>query len=207
MSTMLLHEESGLWFPIEVVKADAEYQYMKKRVTDVDVAVRYCRKRHMAVQAGGNVGMWPLRIAKFFDVVHTFEAVPYYFEALKRNTQHEPKIIPHQGLLSSVVDGVVPFSVKPDGRSRVVYTSEANSEYSTTTIDALKLPACDALFLDIEGHEIQALTGALTLIQRFRPVITIEFWEVNEKEYTKFFAALDYKMVERIHGDRVYIPR
>lgn len=206
-ATMVLHEASGLWFPIEVTRADAEWQYMKKRVTDVDVAVRYCRKRHMAVQAGGNVGMWPLRIAKFFEVVHTFEAVPYYFEALKRNTMHEPKIIPHQGLISSKVDGVVPFAVKPDGRSRVVYTSEANSEYKTTTIDALKLPGCDALFLDIEGHEIQALTGALTLIQRFRPVITVEFWEVNEAEYTKFFAALNYKLVERVHGDRVYIPK
>lgn len=207
MSTMVLHEESGLWFPIEVTRADAEWQYMKKRVTDVDVAVRYCQKKHIAVQAGGNVGMWPLRMAKFFDVIHTFEAVPYYFEALKKNTAHVPKIIAHHGLLSSKVDATVPFSVKPDGRSRVVYTSEANAEYITTTIDALKLPGCDALFLDIEGHEIQALTGALNLISRFRPVITVEFWEVNEQEYTKFFAQLNYKLMERVHGDRVYIPR
>lgn len=205
-STMLLHEESGLWFPIEVTRADAEYQYMKKRVTDVDVAARLCKKRHIAVQAGGNVGMWPLRIARYFDVVHTFEAVPYYFEALKRNTMHEPKIIPHRGLISSKIDAVVPFAVKPDGRSRVVYTAEANAEYKTTTIDALELPGCDALFLDIEGHEIQALLGALTLINKFRPVITVEFWEVNEAEYTKFFASLDYKLAVKVHGDRIYVP-
>lgn len=202
-----MHERSGLWFPIVTTRSDAEYDYMLKRVTDVDAAVKRCRRRHIAVQAGGNVGMWPLRIAQFFDIVHTFEPVPYYFEALSRNIAGKSNIIAHRELLSDRTGNVVPFSERSDGRSRVVPRSEANVEHSTTTIDALDLPACDALFLDVEGHELQALAGALLTIRRFRPVITIEVWVQNEAHYAQFFRSLDYVAVAKVHGDRIYVPR
>lgn len=201
------HKRSGLWFPECVTRADAEFDYMAKRVTDVDLAVRLCRKRHIAVQAGGNIGMWPLRLAKFFDIVHTFEAVPYYFEALQRNVQAQPKIRTHLGLLSDRAGRRVPFCEKPDGRSRVVSAEQANSEYETTTIDDLNLSACDALFLDVEGHEIEALRGASTTIDRFRPVITVEIWPKNEEHYLKFFGDLRYMPAASIHADRIYVPR
>lgn len=201
------HDRSGLWWPSEVVKVDAEYDYMLKRVTDVDLAVKRCRKRHIAVQAGGNVGMWPLRIAKSFEIVHTFEAVSYYVEALKANTEAAKNVIVHHGLLSSRVGAVVPFALKPDGRSRVVYTDEANSEQQTTTIDSLALPGCDALFLDVEGHEIEALMGAIVTISKYRPVITVEVWEKNASRYDEFFARVDYVPVVNVHADRIYVPR
>lgn len=201
------HQRSRLWWPAETQRVDAEYDYMLKRVTDVDAASKRCRRKWLAVQAGGNVGMWPLRIAKQFDLVHTFEPVPYYFEALSRNVAGVPNIIAHNQLLSDRTDNVVPFSMRGDGRSRVVSRSEANAEFSTTTIDALDLTGCDAIFLDVEGHELAALHGAMATIKRFRPVITIEYWEKNEPNLSQFFVTNDYVIAAKVHGDRIYVPR
>jgi len=202
----VLHERSGLWFPECTARVDAEYDYMLKRVTDVDLAVKVCRKRRVAVQAGGNVGMWPLRIAKFFPIVHTFEAVPYYVDALRRNVSHVPGITVHAGLLSSSVGIAVPFSERADGRSRAVPEGEANATPIATTIDALELPTCDALFLDVEGHEMHALEGARRTIERCRPVITIEVWEKDAAERDRFFLGLKYVLSAKVHADRIYVP-
>jgi len=202
-----LHEKSGLWFPTDC-NADAGYEYMIRRVTDIDVALPFCRKTAVAVQAGGNIGMWPLRLAKFFSTVHTFEPVAHIFGALRMNVRGVPGIVAHNQLLSSKKGEIVPFSVRSGAVSRVVEKVEdANSSFTATTIDSLELPCCDALFLDVEGHELEALEGAKQTIERFRPVIMVEVWDANAAIYQRFFDGLRYERVAKAHGDFVFAPR
>jgi len=201
------HEPSGLWWPTDC-NPDAGFEYMIRRVTDIDLAIRHCRKTAVAVQAGGNIGMWPLRLAKFFSTVHTFEPVPVIYGALCTNVRGVPGIIAHNKLLSNKKGEIIPFSIRSGGVSRVVgEVSEANSSFTSTTIDALELPACDALFLDVEGHELAALEGAARTIQQFRPVITVEVWEANATMYQHFFDGLRYERVAKVHGDYIFAPR
>jgi FkbM family methyltransferase len=204
-----LHEKSGLWWPTDC-DADAGFEYMIRRVTDVDVAIRECRKTALCVQAGGNIGMWPLRLAKTFSCVHTFEPVPHIYGALCRNVLGVPGIITHNELLSDVPGRVVPFSVRPGGVSRVVLPDDprpADVMHRATTIDALNLPCCDAIFLDVEGHELEALGGAAQTITRFQPIITVEVWEANMEVYLALFDKLGYDRVEKVHGDYIFAPR
>lgn len=200
------HEASGLWWPTDC-NADAGFEYMIRRVTDIDVALKHCRKTAVAVQAGGNVGMWPLRLAKTFSIVHTFEPVKHIYGALCQNTRNIPGIVAHNKLLSSEPNLVVPFSVRSGGVSRVVDLPEANSSFSATTIDALNLPCCDAIFLDVEGHEPEALAGAAQTIHKFRPVVTVEVWEANIDAYLALFKQLEYTQVAKVHGDYIFAPR
>lgn len=201
-----LHEASGLWWPTDC-NADAGFEYMIRRVTDIDVAVKHCRKTALAVQAGGNIGMWPLRLSKFFSCVHTFEPVPHIYGALCQNVRGVPGIVTHNALLSDKVGAVVPFSIRSGGVSRAVPINEANSSFTATTIDALNLPCCDALFLDVEGHEPEALAGAAQTIHKFRPVITVEAWEANINSYLALFDKLEYDRVAKVHGDFIFAPR
>lgn len=201
------HEPSGLWWPTDS-NADAGFEYMIRRVTDIDVAIRHCRKTAVAVQAGGNIGMWPLRLAKFFSLVHTFEPVQHIYGALCQNTRGVPGIVAHNSLLSSEVGRIVPFSIRSGGVSRAVGdVADANSSFKAVTIDSLNLPCCDALFLDVEGHEVEALAGAARTIQQFRPVITVEVWEANMGAYLALFDQLGYDRVAKSHSDFIFVPR
>jgi FkbM family methyltransferase len=202
-----LHSKSGLWWPTDC-DADAGFTYMIRRVTDIDVALKHCRKTAVAVQAGGNIGLWPLRLAKTFSIVHTFEPVPHIYGALRANTRDVPGVVVHNELLSDISSRIVPFSTRPGGVSRAVSdVANANSSFAATTIDALNLPCCDAIFLDVEGHEPEALAGAAQTIHKFRPVITVEVWEANMDAYLGLFDRLGYDHVAKVHGDFVFVPR
>ena len=188
--------------------ADPKHEaYMLKRVTDIDLAVAACKKKAVAVQAGGYVGMWPLRLAKTFSLIHTFEPLPLNFAALRENTKNVPGIVCHHGLLSDVDGATVKFAVRKGWGSRITENDPNSEHYEdrvTTTIDALNLPCCDAIFLDIEGHELQALSGASKTIAQFRPVITLEVWDDRAKEYDSFMTSLGYERVARSHMDSIY---
>lgn len=200
---------SGLWWPTNTDPKKG-YEYMIHRVTDIDVAVKHCKKTAVAVQAGGNIGMWPRRLAKFFETVHTFEPVPVIYGALESNVRHLPGVIAYNQLLHSEERSQVHFSVRSGGVSRVVKKEDEPGAFlfaNLTTIDAMKLPCCDAIFLDVEGHEMEALRGAMETIEKYRPVITVEVWDKNAEAYWKFFDKLGYTRVAKVHMDYVFSPR
>lgn len=201
------HKPSGLWWPTNC-SADDGFAYMIRRVTDIDVAVKHCRKTAVAVQAGGNVGMWPLRLANIFSCVHTFEPVPRIFSALSANIERVTGIIAHNELLSDEPGRIIPFDIQSGGTSRAVAeVGKANSSFTATTIDALNLPCCDAIFLDVEGHELSALAGARETIRQYKPIVTLEAWNENVKNYCDAMIALGYVSVAKVHGDYIFAPR
>src|SRR5262245_46576493 len=91
-------QRTGLWTP-ESFKDPKHEAYLLKRVTDIDVALRYAKKTSVAVQAGGYVGLWPLRLAKSFSLVHTFEPLDDNFDALAKNIETTPGIVAHKDQL------------------------------------------------------------------------------------------------------------
>lgn len=200
---------SGLWTPRSFDDPRHE-TYMLKRVTDIDVALRYARKTAVAVQAGGYIGMWPLRLAKTFSVVHTVEPLEANLNCLLRNCETVPGIVVHHSLLSSKLDAEVSFAVRKGWGSRIAEhdpNAERYEKRRTMTIDSLHLPCCDAIFLDIEGHELEALDGASTTIRQFRPVITLEAWDDHVEKYKQFMHGLDYEFVSKVHMDMIFRPR
>jgi FkbM family methyltransferase len=200
-------EITGLWTP-SCFKDPKHELYMLNRITDVDLTVKHCRKTAVCVQAGGYVGYWPLRLAKTFSVVHTVEPLIDNYEALLRNIEHVPGIIPHYEPLSSDHGIEVDFSIRKGWGSRIGAdpNRERVEKRKTTCIDAMPLTCCDAILLDIEGHELEALKGAEHIISKFRPVITLEVWDVHAKEYNGFMNKLGYRPAVRSHMDTVYIP-
>lgn len=66
------------------------------------------------------------------------------------------------------------------------------------------------LQLDVEGHEQQALTGALKTIARCRPVIIVEILEASPLRSTDWLSrnvlSLGYRMTGTIHGNAIFLP-
>jgi len=104
--------------------------------------------------------------------VLAFEPNPESFECLSHNC---PKAICiNKGLSDSIQS--LPFHTDINaGCSRI--TSSSTTSISLTTLDSLNLSRLNYLKLDIEGHELEALKGAESVIFNCKPII---FLEVNK---------------------------
>ena len=195
---MRWREEFGLWWPDE--EADRQFAWMLNRVTDVDVALPYVRTKGVCVQAGGFNGMWAARLAKFFERVYVFEPIGHLFECLKLNTAHLPGVRCRNVALGSS-DGVARIQYRHGGGSR---SAGDGDEYEHVTIDSLGLTRCDAIYLDVEGSELDVLKGASQVIERFRPVITVERWPAKQSELQAWLKQRQYAMRAEVHADQIW---
>jgi FkbM family methyltransferase len=53
-------------------------------------------------------------------------------------------------------------------------TPDAAEEVSVLTLDAFRIASCALIKIDVEGMELQVLSGAIETIERFRPVVYFE---------------------------------
>ena len=67
----------------------------------------------------------------------------------------------------------------------------------TISIDQLGIENLSCIQLDVEGHELPALKGALNTIEKYKPIILIED---NENVCNEFLLSIDYVFVKRIPG-------
>lgn len=201
-------ESFGLWWPDFESGAEDVQDHMLGRVNDVDVVVKHVRTKGVAVQAGGHIGLWARQLAKHFTFVYTFEPSPDMFECLSKNVDGYRNILPHQCALGEKL-GIRGFAERRAGRSKLIDNSSDEADYNVMvrTVDSLKLPRCDLLYLDLEGHEVPALAGASITIARFKPVIVLEVLKGKVDDIEGWAARANYERVEKIHNDWVFLPK
>lgn len=81
--------------------------------------------------------------------------------------------------------------------------SEEGTICSAINIDALNIKDLVLIQLDVEGHELIALTGAQETIKNSRPAIAIED---NNDNCTEFLSRTKYENVGHIPGLTIWIP-
>lgn len=178
-------------------------------VRDLDVAYRHCRAFDVAVQAGGNCGVWPAEMGKRFRVVYTFEPDPVNFRCLCANAPAENvfKFNAALGMLNHPVG----LALRPDNVG--AHQVDGHGDIPTLRIDDLGLCRCDLIYLDVEGYELKALQGAQLTIRTNRPVIVVEDKGMSERygiakgEVERWVCErFGYRVVERPHRDVVMVP-
>ncbi len=128
--------------------------------------------RRTCVQAGGCVGIWPVRLSMFFEAVHTFEPEDVNFTCLEANTIDIPNVTRYHAALGEEAK-MVHVEYPEPGNPGTFYVQEGGST-PMMTIDSLELENVDLIYLDVEGYEVQVLRGAAETIERCRPVIGVE---------------------------------
>jgi len=164
-------------------------------------------KRRLVVQAGGNVGVYPLHLSQYFEHVLTFEPEPANFECLKFNTSHKSNIIAAQAALGDRLDSIgMSVCVENCGAHAVA----GGGEIPLLTIDSLNVD-CDFIQLDVEGFEINALLGAKETIMACSPVIMIEDNGLSTRYGTpkgaagRWLEGLGYKLVAGNNTDYIMV--
>lgn len=194
--------------------SDSQLKWNRRDLPNLDRVVARVPQRRVAVQAGGNLGLFPKRLAMGFDVVYTFEPAAALFPILLANAP-EPNIVRLQAALgyhrALVGTSQTRRDGKPDAHEGITHIA-GPGPVPTLRLDDLALPVCDLLQLDLEGWELYALQGAAATLTRCRPVLCVEvnknlgFVGVPEDTVRRFIADHGYRFVERLEADEVYVP-
>lgn len=189
-------------------------KWNRRDLPNLDAVVARVPQKRVAVQAGGNLGIFPKRLAETFDVVYTFEPSATLFPLMCRNAP-EPNIIRFQAALGYYRKLVSTSQVRRDGKGNphegITHVS-GDGPIPTMRIDDLQLPVCDLIQLDLEGFELYALTGAFETLARCRPVLCVEinkslgFMGITQDDVRKRIADAGYRFVERRQSDEVFVP-
>jgi FkbM family methyltransferase len=197
---MDLVERNGFWWP---ANDDWCHKVIHSELGDLDAAVRLTSGRDVAVQAGGNVGVWAAHLAKQFAKVVTVEPDAANYECLQRNV---PFNVSHRKAAFGAAPGFIDL-VTVDGNAGAHYARNG-AHIPVVTVDSMGLEACDLLCLDVEGYEPLALAGAEQTIRKFRPVVMFEEKGLSERYYKikrdssqNWLAALGYKVRGRLRAD------
>lgn len=177
------------------------------------------RNKILAVQAGGNVGVFPVAMSHLFGQVFTFEPDPDNFHCLKLNLKtHDCKNVKAYNAGLSDHPGTCGM-FEPENEPNncgALQVQEDTGNILLTTIDTFDLPFCDLIYLDVEGFEDKALLGAKETIAKYKPVIVTENKGLNDRfpatppdPSTAFrewmFAQFGYQLHSRLMRDDVFV--
>lgn len=212
----MITQIDGWWWP--AIDKHARGVILRDCTEAVAKIAQLSFRHDVIVQAGANVGVYPVLLTDHFQKVITFEPDPTNWDCLTRNLAARDSL----NRVSAFPDALgakagwcrpVAVEVANCGAHRVDYLDEAVPVAGSSmviTIDSLDLPACDVIWLDIEGPELFALQGAESTIRRFSPLIAFEDKGLNEAYQIPHGATdslvrdLGYSFVERLGNDSIY---
>lgn len=211
--TYKLWEEKNIFWP--ECEQQKDYEHAFGRIDAIDAAVRLCKGRTRCIQAGGWIGMWPLKLSEHFEHVATWEPVPYLYECLLANLCHRKVTnVTARPVALGAHDGAVELTVALSGCTSAV--PEDSAKYQSRVLEKRAVPmekldgalagaaACDALFLDVERYEISVLEGAKQLIKKFSPVITVEILKGENERMGAYMESIGYRPRDRAHNDWIF---
>lgn len=208
-AAMVVHD--GLHWPAD--DRCARQIILRDRDPDVANMLKHTPGREVIVQAGANVGVYPLELTKHFNCVVTCEPDETNWACLSLNLDAHDKL--HRVRAYHAAFGAaagecdpLPVSQGNCGAHRVDFSA---GNVPVMTIDGLHLVACDGIWLDCEGSELFALQGAAMTIEWFSPTIRVEdkgldhrFFGVEPGRLQKWLGERGYVEIDRIGRDRIF---
>lgn len=191
---------SGIWWP----DFDNHAAHIMDSVNSLNSVLSRVEGRLVAVQAGGNVGVWPLHLAHRFKEVFTFEPDDLNYKCLVRNCGGKENIHAFNAALGDAHGSVSMARIPGNAGASFI---RAGRDVQVVRIDDLALEHCDFIALDVEGYELSALKGAERTIRKFRPTILIEDKGLSERygvaqgEATEWLGALGYSVCAKLDRD------
>lgn len=199
-----IHKRGDFWWPTDDRGC---WSYMNQYPEVPKFLASQVPERRVVVQAGGNAGFYIRQYAELFQRVYTFEPEPVNFLCLSMNCDTENVIkfqacVGHQTGFVSLNHNLRDVGATHVGGAGIL---------PTLKIDDLGLDQCDLIQLDTEGFEYFGLLGAEKTLDRFRPVLSIEWYEPWAQRYgvtlaqmETFLSTWEYRLVAEHATDRIY---
>ena len=189
-------------------------------VGKVSKCVALCSTFQTALDIGAHIGAVSVYLARKFQRVIAFEAVPATYEFLRQNTDGLPNV-EALNIAAGPDEGEVFFShYQKHGQLSHVASSveEAGAirigPVARRAIDSLELTDISFIKIDVEGYELQVLEGARETLTRCRPLVLVEQGGNEEKHFgrrrneaSEFLESLgmhQHPEAPRMSKDRLY---
>jgi FkbM family methyltransferase len=184
----------------------------RRDLLKLDIAMDLLPQRRAAVQAGGNLGLFPKRMAQEFKAVYTFEPDYANFRMLTANAW-EQNIMPMRAAVGGMRNRVDVVQSPTHGHEGARYALvQRDSIIPMVRIDDLALfDVCDLIYLDVEGWEAYALQGARDTLLKAEPMVVCENNEnalrvgVNVDFVHHYLKSYGYVRVLKLYTDHLYI--
>ena len=183
-------------------------QAVLAEVSDLGASLDLCRQFRTAIQAGGNVGVYPMAMAQKFERVYTVEPDAANYEALAINTASQPRVVIRRAAFGQDHSKAAIDQIYPDNIG--AHQIKEGNEFDVLPIDSLGVTDCDLLQLDVEGSEHQAILGAIATIEASWPVITLELkghgerYGYTDMDTINLLADMGYRIADRVNRDVIF---
>ena len=148
---------------------------------------RLVNNETMAIDIGGNRGIYSYYISKFCPNIEIFEPNPVCFDILSAWSLHKDGINVHKVALSNVngsAELLIPIDV--DGVEHDSSASIENNNFSKTRSETVPLKSLDSfafqfvdfIKIDVERHEKNVLEGAVNLLKKNNILLQVEIFEI-----------------------------
>lgn len=207
-------EVEGYFWPDDI--RDKDIIWALKHTGAALSTLQYSDSRETIIQAGGCIGLYPIKQAQYFNHVITLEPCPKNVECIQRNISRSQ--LRNITLIPAALGSHVGFTHLSTGKYSTKQTNLEKTPGSTvvpmTTIDAiteaLGFMNISAIQLDLEGSEYSALLGAKNTIEKYHPTIQLERSdeERRDPELDNCFELLKtfgYKIARKVAKDVVYV--
>jgi FkbM family methyltransferase len=185
----------------------------------LDLRRQYFGDGVIAVDCGANIGVhtveWARKMAGWGSVI-AIEAQERVFYALAGNVAinncfNARAILAAVGERSGSINVPMLDHTRPSSfgsvelRQRentefvgqaIDYSEQGTSNVRCVTLDSLGLKRVDLIKLDIEGMELEALTGATSVLERARPILMVEFVKSDKARLRSILESFDYTVFE-----------
>lgn len=182
-----------LWLYLNFEDAEAELIHLGKIVS----------RGGVAIDVGANIGLYSLSLARYCKKVYAFEINPETSRILKDSKNPKIEII-NSGLSNIGADAILYTPVQPNGLVLIGWASlqpgncpgisdHKETQVNLRTLDSFGIQECEFLKIDVEGHEIEVLQGAMETLRRTRPVILVEVRDGNARRVEDLLFPLGYR--------------
>lgn len=177
------------------------------------------KRSHAIVDCGAHVGDGSVPMAAALANAGRADIMVYAIEpdphkcAIIRLLTHLNNITNLKIICTGLSDknGKYKESVIPSGNSGATqWTSTETGGFLFHTLDTLYeegriVEPLGCVHLDVEGMEMAAIRGARSVIQKFKPYVSVEDWSHSPDKFRDILP--DYRFVQRIEGNNIYVPR
>lgn len=204
MSSGKIVNRNGWWLP----KADTHFLPMARKGIYqrhlLLIGLSFCRSWQVAVDVGAHVGFISSDLLRFFDDVYAFEPHPANYRCLKKNL---PRVHAAPVALGAETKRISLHS--PAMSNSGAWEITEGDFVKQKTLDAYNFPVLDFLKIDVQGAEVDVLTGARKTLERLQPTVLVECYQNNVPNYEiqDFMVSLGYKAVIRVKHDVVFLPK
>ena len=144
--------------------------YQKRNLKNV---LNICVKYEYAIDVGANIGLITIQLASRFKNILAIEPIASTYECLKYNTRTYPQIQTLNVAISNY-DGEIGFAGSLESSMHIKTSKEYSSKVQCLCLDSLDILGCDLLKIDVEGHELEVIQGAIETIKKYHPMIILE---------------------------------